>query len=152
VDDEGHDSMHGAEHDSVQLAADTDILDKQALANLYEMTGEDDEFMGQLLDSYLTTAVSLLASLVQGVALEDADAVRLAAHTLKSGSADVGALTVSRLCAELEALGRTDDLAEAPALVARLQAMMPPVREAVAAVRDDVAAHTFNPRMTDDAA
>jgi HPt (histidine-containing phosphotransfer) domain-containing protein len=58
-------------------------------------------------------------------AIEDGDspALRMAAHTLKSNSADFGAMTLSNLAKELEYMGREESLDGAADL-------MPQVREA----------------------
>ncbi len=46
----------------------------------------------------------------------DPNAVKAAAHTLKSSSAQVGAVRLSALCKELEALGRSGSLGGAAEL------------------------------------
>ena len=129
--------------------ADQAVLDRSALDGLYEMTGKDPEFMAQMLDSYLTTSVTLLEKLRTGVAEGDAAAVRLAAHTLKSGSADMGAQELSQACAELEALGKEGELDGAAQLLARVEWLYPGVRDALEEVRAEVVAHEFKPRKHD---
>ncbi len=104
------------------------IIDRAALDALFEMTGEDFDFLAQMLESYLTTSATLLEKLKSGLATGDAGAVRMSAHTLKSGSADVGAWELSQLCGELEAMGRDDALDGAAELMARAEAIYPLVR------------------------
>lgn len=52
------------------------------------------------------------------VAVGDADALKLAAHTLKSSSANVGAQVLSARCREIERLARAANVAAAADLVA----------------------------------
>lgn len=52
------------------------------------------------------------------VAVGDADALKLAAHTLKSSSANVGAQVLSARCREIEWLARAANVAAAADLVA----------------------------------
>lgn len=51
------------------------------------------------------------------VAVGDADALKLAAHTLTSSSANVGARVLSAPCREIERLARAADVAAAADLV-----------------------------------
>ena len=66
-----------------------------------------------MVQSYLNTAPQLLQSIREAVARNDAAALRRAAHTLKSSSASLGALALAALCKGLEAMGRTNRVAEA---------------------------------------
>ncbi len=141
------DRAHGAE-----LAAagnEHALLDRSALDNLFEMTGEDPKFLAQMLDSYLATSVTLLEQLRRGVAADDAGTVRLAAHTLKSGSADIGAHALSQACAEMEALARSAVLNGAAELLAKVEALVPAVRAALEEIRAEVVAGKFEPQKGD---
>ncbi|MCO5199486.1 MAG: response regulator [Anaerolineae bacterium] len=138
------DADHARHHDPVQTAAHEEaLLDAAVLANLYDVTGQDDDFMVQLLDSFLSTSVELMERLTHGVESGDSAEIRLAAHTLKSGSADVGATAFSHICAELEALAKNDHLTAASSSVSHLQQLYPAVAEAVQQLRANVAAHGF---------
>ncbi|AFY65262.1 response regulator [Geitlerinema sp. PCC 7407] len=79
------------------------------------------EILAEVIDSYLQEAPALLGQMQQAIAQADALSLQRAAHTLKSSSATVGALGLSRLSQELETLGRTSSLPPAPALLAQLQ-------------------------------
>ena len=106
------------------------ILDPAALATLQEMAGDAD-FFKDLIDSFLSTSPQLLVDLYQ--ALEQGDAVKLsrAAHTLKSGSADFGALALSGLCKELEMLAKAGILDGSADLIARIEATYAQVKPAL---------------------
>ena len=92
------------------------ILDPAALEGLREIGG--DEFLRDLVDTFLADAPSLLAAL-RG---SDADEVRRCAHTLKSNAATFGATRLSELCRELELLAKAGDLAGVPDLADRIEA------------------------------
>jgi HPt (histidine-containing phosphotransfer) domain-containing protein len=92
------------------------FLDPAALEGLRELGG--DEFVTDLVDTFLADAPPLLAAL-RG---SDTDEVRRAAHTLKSNGATFGATRFADLCRELEMLARSGDLSGAPDLAARIEA------------------------------
>ena len=75
----------------------------------------------------------LLQSIREAVARNDAAALRRAAHTLKSSSASLGALVLAALCKDLEAMGRTDRIAEAATVLPALLTEGEAVRVALAA-------------------
>ena len=108
--------------------------------------GEDFDFFAQLLDSYLTTSASLLEDLKTSLDHGDTTGVRLAAHTLKSGSADVGAMSLSQACGELEAMARIGNLDGAVNPLIQVDTLYPQVRIALEDVRQKAIAHEFVPR------
>jgi HPt (histidine-containing phosphotransfer) domain-containing protein len=91
-------------------------LDPAALEGLRDLGG--DEFVSDLVETFLTDAPPLLAALHGS----DVEEVRRAAHTLKSNGATFGATRLSELCRELELLARSGDLSGADELAARVEA------------------------------
>lgn len=65
----------------------------------------------QLLRSYRDQAIVHIENLRAAAAREDAEAVRLAAHSLKSASFSIGATAIGELCAQLETNARTHRMA-----------------------------------------
>lgn len=112
-----------ADHPAVTGAAGTSVLDAQALERLRTLdpTGAS-RLVARVVEAYLASADRLRRQLDDGLAGGDTAAVRLAAHTLKSSSASVGALGLAETCARTEALAR-DQVTGAPlaAAVADLQ-------------------------------
>ena len=92
-----------------------------------------DEFPA-LLDAYLENATTLLVQLREGAARSDAKAMHLPAHTLKSASANLGAMTLSGLAADLEAQARTGTVIDAAEKSARLEAEFARVSRALSAI------------------
>jgi HPt (histidine-containing phosphotransfer) domain-containing protein len=112
------------------------VLDTAKLDDMLDMTGDDPAFLAEMIDSYLATTPPLLAQLQQSLTNADTAAFRLAAHTLKSGSADFGAMALSKLCAQLEELGKTGRLDGASQWVAQAEALYRQVESALIAFKD----------------
>ena len=66
-------------------------------------------FVKRILTRYSSDAQRLLEEMVEGTRAADRRSVELAAHTLKSSSANVGATIVQDTCRELESLVQRDD-------------------------------------------
>lgn len=113
------------------MSASPAPLDPVALQALAEMTGGNAAFLASLIDSFCASAPELLAALRQALQQGDAAALRLAAHSLKSNSANFGATTLQQACRELELLGKANQLAEAAAWLAQVEAEYPHVEAAL---------------------
>ncbi len=97
--------------DQAPSAINLDVL--QALR---EYDDEDDPFVDLLIETYLAEAPQHLDAIRHGVVHQDAKELKEAAHTLKSSSAQLGALNFSQFCKTLEMMGRAvlegEDLAQ----------------------------------------
>ena len=72
--------------------------------SLVEMVGADmPEILVDLLDTYLEESAGLVGEIQGGTAVGDLESVMRPAHSLKSSSASIGAMHLSKLCADLEA-------------------------------------------------
>jgi signal transduction histidine kinase/DNA-binding response OmpR family regulator len=93
-------------------------LDTTALETIRALGGEQTpDLLEQIVRLYLEGAPDLIASIRTGLASADNDKVRLAAHSLKSSSANLGATGLAELCKKLEMAARANALAtDAPAL------------------------------------
>ncbi len=87
-----------------------DIIDRAAIDDLLESVGGDLDFLEELLEDYFDDSPHQLSEMQQ--ALEDGDAGRFrrAAHSLKSNSANFGALKLADSCKELEEMGKSATL------------------------------------------
>ncbi len=95
------------------------ILDPAALQNLLTSIGGDRAFLRELIDTYLADSPAQFAALRAARTQDDAEAFRRAAHSLKSNSANMGALELARQCQELEARGKAGILENAePKIIA----------------------------------
>jgi signal transduction histidine kinase/CheY-like chemotaxis protein len=110
------------------------ILDAAALDHIRELEhGSNANVLAAVIHSYLEHTPQLLETLQTAVAQHDAKALRYAAHTLKSSSANLGAFALSALCKDLEAMGDGGVVAPAVTLLPALAAEYQLVREALSA-------------------
>ncbi len=108
-------------------------LDAQALAGLRALDpGNGNRLVQRVVQAFETSAARLLPQLRAAHAAGDASGIHHVAHTLKSSSASVGALSLSRHCAELEALARAG---HAAALGPQVAALIDEVDAALQALR-----------------
>lgn len=79
------------------------LIDRTAVDNIRapRKNGAPDP-LRKILTTYLDTTVGLLKSLREAAKAGDCDAVQRSAHSLKSSSAAVGALSLSEICRGLE--------------------------------------------------
>jgi HPt (histidine-containing phosphotransfer) domain-containing protein len=85
-------------------------IDLATFEELKQMSGED--FIKELLDTFLDDAPKLIEQLKSAVAAKDVDSFRRAAHSLKSNAATFGAQRLSDLAKQLEMLAKENNLAE----------------------------------------
>lgn len=76
----------------------------------------------ELIDLFLGEAENHLGRLRSSLAARDAQTFERAAHTLKGSSGNLGALEMSRICGELQGIGRAVDWSRATALLPVLEA------------------------------
>jgi len=104
-------------------AVDTPLAERSAALNMkfLDQLRELDPSGGmglarQILQVYLDSSRNTVGQVEQAIATGDSEALRRAAHSLKSSSANVGAETLSGLFKQLEGLGREAKLDEASAV------------------------------------
>ena len=112
-----------------------EILDRAAFAHLLEITGDDLEFVDELVDTYLEDATTQLEAMRRAAAAGDAGAVVRPAHSLKSSSANVGATALAELCRSLEAEAGSGAIADAVGRVSACEEALAAVRSALLAER-----------------
>ena len=77
-------------------------IDQSVLDVIRDMEDEDDpDMLADILGLYLDKSADLLQTLQTAIANLDAESMRIAAHTLKSSSANVGARVLADLCRDL---------------------------------------------------
>ena len=107
-------------------------LDQRALAQIRAMQrpGSPD-LLGKIIDLYLENSPGSLRQIRDAVAGQDGDALRQAAHSLKSSSANLGATELAAICKELEQRGRERRLENAAELLRELEVHYARAREAL---------------------
>jgi CheY-like chemotaxis protein/HPt (histidine-containing phosphotransfer) domain-containing protein len=109
------------------------ILDEGAVESLRDLGGE--EFVTEVIDTFLSDAPALVASLRTAYEQGETEELRRAAHTLKANGQTFGAGRFSELCRELEERARGGDVDSTAELVDRVEREYPAVAETLAALR-----------------
>ncbi len=86
-----------------------------------ERFGDDRPFLYEMSRDYVAGFPDRIKDLRTALETRNANDFSRHAHNLKGVSANFSAAPVTKLCAELEALGRQDDLSSAPDLLKRLE-------------------------------
>ena len=82
-------------------------IDLVAFAQLQESAGA--EFVGELIDTFLEEAPTMLDELRDALAARDAERFRRGAHSLKSNGNTFGAFALGALAREIELKGLSSD-------------------------------------------
>jgi len=111
----------------VEKVIETEVLIE--LRTLSETTGRD--IIGKAVGCYLQQTPKAVAELRQAVSRNDLESIRSIAHSLKSSSANIGALGFSKLCHQLEDLAREQCLEPALAQLPDIETLLPRVLSAL---------------------
>lgn len=96
-----------------------------------------EEFLVELIETYIEDAVTRLGELRRAFDSADIETVTREAHTLKSSSANVGAMKLSRLAKDVEAAGRSGDLSHVGEQIARSEVEFAEARCSLERLRAD---------------
>jgi len=102
---------------------ETEVLTE--LKTLSATTGRD--IIGKAVDSYLERTPEAVIELRQAASRNDLESLRDIAHSLKSSSANLGAMGFANLCHQLEDLARDQCLETALAKLPDIEALVPRV-------------------------
>ena len=97
---------------------DSSVIDSHTLAELQEAMGED---FAELVLIYIESTEDILTNLLKTFNQQDVVKFTLEAHSLKSSSANLGGLVLSKMGAELEIAGRKGQLPESEAFIKPLK-------------------------------
>ena len=110
-------------------------LKRQALDNIRALSGTDgDALLERVILAFTGETPRQLAAMRDAIAGADAEALRKVAHSLKSGSANVGADALAQLCKEMETLGRAGSTEGAQDLLQAMQLAFLAVRDLLSAI------------------
>lgn len=114
-------------------------IDQRVLQKLQAMLGDNGAtLVEELTDCYLEEAPKLLQAMSAALNQGNLKALQQAAHTLKSSSADQGAMILVERCQELEALGRSGGLVGVAGKVAEVKTEYERVKTALQARRHPI--------------
>jgi CheY-like chemotaxis protein len=110
------------------------VLDAETIAGIRALgRSASNDFLARVVARYVQDTPQLMERMRAAMQSTDAGALRLAAHTLKSSSATVGAKAAAAFCKELETLGRNGSFEGAPELMGKLEAELTGVYAALEA-------------------
>jgi HPt (histidine-containing phosphotransfer) domain-containing protein len=99
-----------------------DVIDRSVLASLRELQDVGDpDIVAEVGGLFIKHSPDKVNAIMQSVENGDAKGLHMAAHSLKSSSAYVGAMRLSALAKELELMGRSNSLEGAKELAQRLK-------------------------------
>ena len=98
----------------------SDPIDATLFANLVEMTGGELEFVDELVDTFLEDGRVQIEAMRDSLAAADVERLGRAAHSLKSGCLNVGAMDLGARCRALEEAARGGSVPDAEALIAAI--------------------------------
>ena len=82
------------------------ILDPSVIDELRAATGDDEAFILDLVETFVTEGAANLEGMVAAASSGDVAAIVRPAHTLKSSSASLGAMRLSAIARAIEESGR----------------------------------------------
>ncbi|WP_157603834.1 response regulator [Rhizobacter sp. Root1221] len=111
----------GSSPAAVPPASGDGVLDVQALDRLRELdpTGEN-RLMERVVSAFETSVTRLMPQLQEALQANELAGIRHVSHTLKSSSASMGAVKLSKMCSEIETMarqGQSDGMNERVALL-----------------------------------
>ncbi len=100
------------------------VIDMSVIASLRELGGDGDESLfHELLELYVDDSTRQMRRLEEALKSGDLKVAERIAHTLKSSSANLGAMAMSEICKQMELRGRS----QTPAAMGEL---LPATRDA----------------------
>jgi HPt (histidine-containing phosphotransfer) domain-containing protein len=111
------------------------VIDALTFAELKTTVGAD--FIGELIDAYLDDTPRLLNELEESLAGQDATKFTRTAHSIKSSSASLGALSFSAQAKELEMIGKQGSFAGVQPKVQQLKMNYVQVRQKLRELKDE---------------
>jgi two-component system sensor histidine kinase BarA len=110
-------------------------IDDATFANLIEMTGGDQSFVDELVDTYIDEGERLVADLAAAAAAGNIEDMVRPAHSMKSSSLNVGALELGAVCRALEEDARGGDVGDPAGRAAAVERGFGEAREELLAER-----------------
>ena len=100
----------------------TSVIDLKAIEQIRALQQPNGEnLLGTVITLFIDESARLQGCIAEAIDNSNCDAVRQFAHSLKSCSANVGAVEVTTLSQALESAGRDGELARLNELMSRLQ-------------------------------
>lgn len=95
-----------------------EAIDASVITELKEIMGDG---FPRLVESFFSDADGHISALHEAVRTSDFNSARNSAHSFKGSSSSLGALDLSTLCQQLEQMGRSNQLNDAPAKLEEIE-------------------------------
>ncbi|MCD6272022.1 MAG: response regulator [Deltaproteobacteria bacterium] len=106
------------ENRHTEIPKEEEILEKEALAKIRALQREGaPDIASKVIGLYLESSPDLIQSINESVRQENSSLLYEAAHSLKSSSANLGAMRMAAICKELENMGRNARSTDATSLI-----------------------------------
>jgi len=107
---------------SNRSSSDIGPIDPKALDNIRALQRDGaPDIVAKLVNLYLDESPKFLLELQNAILANDAQAMQKAAHKFKSNSANVGAISLSVLCKDLEEMGRANTTQDTSGILAQIE-------------------------------
>lgn len=118
--------------ESQQEASATNVLDQRTLEKIraLQRIGKPN-ILGRVISIYQENTPKLFETIREAVNSGEAETLRQSAHSLKSSSANLGALRLASICKELESMGRENHLQQATGLLEKMTTELDQVMKAL---------------------
>ena len=103
-------------------------IDDAVFAGLVEMTGGEMDFVDELVDTFLEDGRTQIEGMRAGLDRGDTERIGRAAHSLKTGCLNIGALDLGAICRSLEEAARAGAVPDAAARIDTIAAGFEEVR------------------------
>ncbi|GAB4535887.1 MAG: hypothetical protein Tsb0014_23220 [Pleurocapsa sp.] len=88
-----------------------ETVDFSVLESLCEMAGEEASLLlTEMINTYLEDTEQRLQDIADAITQANAETIKQAAHSMKSSSANLGAMNLAQVCEQLEQLGRAQTI------------------------------------------
>ncbi|MBC7700695.1 response regulator [Aquabacterium sp.] len=132
VEDTQPGRLHGTTDESLSAGWE-EVLDRQALQRLQDLDPKgENKLIERVSKAFENSVGRMLPQLEDAIKVGDHAGIAHVAHTLKSSSASIGALKLSQMCAEIEAMIRRSTGED---LTSRISAIRPEVERVTASLR-----------------
>jgi|GEM_PF-968203 len=107
-------------------------IDFAVLESICEMAGDEASLLvEEMINSYLDDTEIRLQAIAQAIIEADAESIFQAAHSMKSSSANLGAVNLAQLCEELEELGRNRTIDDVEVILSNAASEFQQVQQAL---------------------
>lgn len=118
-------------------------IDRDVISQLIEMDTSG-VFLHKIIAAYLEKSPDDLARINAAVEAQDSEMLRVAAHSFKSSSYNLGAMNLAELCKALEQVGRDKAIEKSAELVSQIEGAYLRVNQALLDIKEREGEHVYS--------